>query len=499
MTATTDHSTPAAPGPTAEERLLSTLPTGAFIAGGWRQPGSGAAFDVLDPATEGVLLSVAEAGAEDAVAALDAACAAQADWAATPPRVRAEILRAAFEQLTARAEDVALLITLEMGKPLAESRGEVAYAAEFLRWFSEQAAHVGGTYRPAPGGGQRLVTHRQPVGPSLLITPWNFPLAMGTRKVGAAIAAGCTMVLKPSELTPLASLVLAEVLTEAGLPAGVLNVVTSPDAAGLVAPLMRDPRLRKVSFTGSTAVGKLLLRQAADNVLRTSMELGGNAALLVFDDADLGRAVEGTLVAKMRNMGQSCVAVNRVLVHADVVDEYVDALVERMSALTLGRGTEPGVDVGPLVDGRQQGKVVELVEDAVDAGARTLLGGSAPGGEGFFYEPTVLIDVPPAARINREEVFGPVAAVTTFRTEEEALAMANDTEYGLVGFVFTRDLSRAVRVGEGLETGMVGINQGLVSNPAGPFGGVKQSGLGREGGDEGIDEYLSTKYMALAL
>ncbi|QNN55084.1 NAD-dependent succinate-semialdehyde dehydrogenase [Nocardioides mesophilus] len=479
--------------------MLAEAGTGAYIGGSWVEAGSGRTLEVLDPATERVLASVADAGPADGLAALDAACAAQSDWAASPPRQRAEVLRAAFELLTARAEEMALLITLEMGKPLAESRGEVAYAAEFLRWFAEQAAHVGGTYRQAPAGGQRLITHRQPVGPCLLITPWNFPLAMGTRKVGAAIAAGCTMVLKPSELTPLASMALARVLTEAGLPRGVLNVVTTTEAPALVAPVMADPRLRKVSFTGSTPVGKVLLRQAADNVLRTSMELGGNAALLVFDDADLEAAVEGTMVAKMRNMGQSCVAVNRVLVHRDVAADFTAALAGRMGSLTLGRGTDAGVEVGPLIDARQRSKVAELVRDAVGAGAGTLVGGTAPSRTGFFYEPTVLVDVPTSARIHREEVFGPVAAVTTFADEAEALRIANDTEFGLVGYVFTRDVSRAVRVAEGLETGMVGINQGLVSNPAGPFGGVKQSGLGREGGDEGVEEYLETKYMALAL
>lgn len=482
-----------------EREVLQAIPGGIFVGGVWRDTPARQTLDVVDPATEAVLATVTDAREAEGRAALDAACSAQEGWAATAARERAEILRAAFEILTARTEEFALLITLEMGKPLVESRGEVAYAAEFLRWFSEQAAHVGGTYRPAPAGGQRLLTHRQPVGPSLLITPWNFPLAMGARKVGAAIAAGCTMVLKPSELTPLASFGLAQVLADAGLPAGVLNVVTTTDAAGLVAPIMGDPRLRKVSFTGSTPVGKLLLRQAADNVLRTSMELGGNAALLVFDDADIDQAVEGTLVAKMRNMGQSCVAANRLLVHQDVAGHYVEALADRMSALRLGRGTDPDAQVGPLIDQRQRSKVAELVGDAVQAGARTLTGGSPQEGAGFFYQPTVLVDVPPGARIQREEVFGPVAAISTFSTEEEAIRRANDTEYGLVGFIFTRDASRAIRASEHLETGMVGINQGLVSNPAGPFGGVKHSGLGREGGDEGIEEYLNTKYMALAL
>ncbi|SFB07375.1 succinate-semialdehyde dehydrogenase / glutarate-semialdehyde dehydrogenase [Amycolatopsis marina] len=482
-----------------ERRVLDAVHTGVFAAGNWRPAASGRTFEVVDPATELPLIAVADGGPTDAGAAFDAACAAQPDWAATAPRERAEILRRAFDGLVARTEELALLITLEMGKPLAQSRGEVAYAAEFLRWFSEQAAHIGGTYRPAPAGAQRLITHRQPVGPCLLITPWNFPLAMGTRKVGAAIAAGCTMVLKPAELTPLASFFLAEVLSEAGLPSGVLNVVTSSDAAALVAPILADSRLRKVSFTGSTEVGKILLRQAADTILRASMELGGNAPLIVFDDANLDDAVEGTMVAKMRNMGQSCVAANRLLVHESIAEEYVERLAERMAALRVGRGTEDGIEVGPLIDEKQRQKVAGLVQDAVTCGARPVTGGLMPGDRGYFYSPTVLVDVPATARIAQEEVFGPVAAITTFRGEDEALTLANQTRFGLVGYVFSRDISRAFRVAEALETGMVGINEGLVSNPAGPFGGVKQSGLGREGGDEGIEEYLSTKYMALAL
>ncbi|WP_245975851.1 NAD-dependent succinate-semialdehyde dehydrogenase [Amycolatopsis palatopharyngis] len=482
-----------------ERRVLDAVRTGVLIAGTWRPAGSGRTFEVVDPATELPLVAVADGGPTDARAAFDAACAAQPGWAATAPRERAEILRRAFDGLVARTEELALLITLEMGKPLAESRGEVAYAAEFLRWFSEQAAHIGGTYRPAPAGTQRLITHRQPVGPCLLITPWNFPLAMGTRKIGAAIAAGCTMVLKPAELTPLASFILAEVLSEAGLPPGVLNVVTSSDAAALVAPILADSRLRKVSFTGSTEVGKILLHKAADTVLRASMELGGNAPLIVFDDANLDAAVEGTMVAKMRNMGQSCVAANRLLVHESVAEEYVERLAERMAALRVGRGTDDGVEVGPLIDEKQRQKVAGLVQDAVTRGARRVTGGPLTGDRGYFFSPTVLADVPATARIAQEEVFGPVAAITTFRGEDEALTLANQTRFGLVGYVFSRDISRAFRVAEALETGMVGINEGLVSNPAGPFGGVKQSGLGREGGDEGIEEYLSTKYMAMAL
>ncbi|PXY24728.1 NAD-dependent succinate-semialdehyde dehydrogenase [Prauserella muralis] len=495
---TIEKTTTSEPGAEAERRVLASVPAGVFVAGEWRAPASGRTFEVTDPATELPLTAaVADGGPGDAAAALEAAVAAQDGWAATAARERAEILRRAFDALVARTDDLALLITLEMGKPLPESRAEVAYAAEFLRWFSEQAAHVGGGYRAAPGGGQRLITHRQPVGPSLLITPWNFPLAMGTRKVGAAVAAGCTMVLKPAELTPLASFVLADVLAEAGLPPGVLNVVSTTDPAAVVAPLLADPRLRKLSFTGSTDVGALLLRQAADNVLRTSMELGGNAPLIVFDDADLDAAIEGTLLAKMRNMGQSCVAANRVFVHESVAGEYAERLTAGMTALRVGRGTEPGTDVGPLIDARQRNKVGALVDDAVAHGA-VLHGGGPRGDVGFFYAPAVLTEVPGTARLTREEIFGPVAAVSTFREEQEVVAAANDTRYGLVGYVFTRDLARALRVGEQLETGMVGINQGLVSNPAGPFGGVKHSGLGREGGDEGIEEYLEVKYLAVA-
>jgi succinate-semialdehyde dehydrogenase / glutarate-semialdehyde dehydrogenase len=484
----------------ADERsLVESIPTGLFIDGKWREAEDGKRLDVEDPSTGETLASVADASVADGKAALDAAVAAQSAWAATPPRDRGEILRAAFEKVTERAEDLALLMTLEMGKPLAESRAEVAYGAEFFRWFSEEAVRVAGRWSTAPNGATRLVTMKQPVGPCLMITPWNFPLAMGTRKIGPAIAAGCTMVVKPASQTPLSMYALTQILIECGLPEGVLNVITTSSTADVMEPLIRDPRLRKLTFTGSTPVGRTLVEQSAQGLLRVSMELGGNAPFLVFDDADLDRAVDGAMLAKMRNIGEACTAANRFIVHESVADEFSRRLAERMGGLKLGRGTDDGVNVGPLIDGKQRDKVAELVADAVDRGGRVLTGGNRGAGDGYFFEPTVLADVPTSARMFREEIFGPVAPVTTFSTDDQALALANDTEYGLVAYAFTRDLARAVRVAEGLETGMVGINQGVVSNPAAPFGGVKASGFGREGGAEGIEEYLETKYVGLAL
>jgi succinate-semialdehyde dehydrogenase/glutarate-semialdehyde dehydrogenase len=398
-----------------------------------------------------------------------------------------------------RQEDLALLMTLEMGKPLAESRAEVTYAAEFFRWFSEESVRVAGRWSVSPDGSGRILTMKQPVGPCLLITPWNFPLAMGTRKIGPAIAAGCTMVVKPAQQTPLSMLALAELLTDAGLPTGVLNVITSHSASTVVEPLMDDARLRKMSFTGSTPVGKTLMAQAAGRLLRISMELGGNAPFVVFDDADVDAAVEGALVAKMRNIGESCVAANRFHVQSGIAEEFTEKLANRMGALTVGRGTEDGVDVGPLIDGPQLGKVTDLVDDAVGKGAKAVVGGSARSGRGHFFEPTVLRDVTAEARLLEEEIFGPVAPIMTFSSEDEGIAAANATEYGLVAYVYTRDLTRALRVTEAVETGMVGLNRGRVSNPAGPFGGVKASGFGREGGSEGIEEYLATKYVAVEI
>jgi succinate-semialdehyde dehydrogenase/glutarate-semialdehyde dehydrogenase len=484
----------------ADERsLVESIPTGLFIDGKWREAEGGKRLDVEDPSTGMTLASVADASVADGKAALDAAVAAQPAWAATPPRDRGEILRAAFEKVTERAEDLALLMTLEMGKPLAESRAEVAYGAEFFRWFSEEAVRVAGRWSTAPNGATRLLTMKQPVGPCLMITPWNFPLAMGTRKIGPAIAAGCTMVVKPASQTPLSMYALTQILIECGLPEGVLNVITTRSTADVMEPLIRDPRLRKLTFTGSTPVGRTLVEQSAQGLLRVSMELGGNAPFLVFDDADLDRAVDGAMLAKMRNIGEACTAANRFIVHESVAEEFSRRLAERMGGLKLGRGTDDGVNVGPLIDGKQRDKVAELVADAVEHGGRVLTGGNRGDGDGYFFEPTVLADVPTSARMFREEIFGPVAPVTTFSTDDQALDLANDTEYGLVAYAFTRDLARAVRVAEGLETGMVGINQGVVSNPAAPFGGVKASGFGREGGAEGIEEYLETKYVGLAL
>jgi succinate-semialdehyde dehydrogenase/glutarate-semialdehyde dehydrogenase len=425
--------------------------------------------------------------------------AAQAGWAATPPNERGEILWRAFERLTERADELALLMTLEMGKSVAESKAEISYAAEFFRWFSGEALRIDGNYKIAGNAASRVLVMRQPVGPCYFITPWNFPTAMGTRKIGPAIAAGCTMVWKPAQQTPLSALALAELLTDAGLPDGVLNMITSSSSSAVSEPIVSDDRLRKLSFTGSTEVGRKLIAQSADNVLRVSMELGGNAPFLIFDDADLDAAIEGAMTAKMRNIGEACTSANRFHVADSLASEFAERLGERMGSLRLGRGTEEGVDVGPMIDDDQRSKVAELVEDAIGKGARAVVGGERVNGAGYFFEPTVLGDVPDDARLLREEIFGPVAPVKGFGSEEEAIAAANDTEYGLVAYVFTRDIKRALRVCEGLETGMIGLNQGMVSNAGAPFGGVKQSGVGREGGREGIDEYLETKYVAVNL
>ncbi len=486
-------------GPDREQAVLDTVPTGLFVGGTWRPAASGATLAVDDPATGKTLVEVADATPDDGRAALDAAVAAQPGFAALPPRERGEILRRAFELIMARVDDLALLMTLEMGKPLAESKGEITYAAEFFRWFAEEAVRIDGQYAVAPNGASRFLVMRQPVGVCLLVTPWNFPMAMGTRKIGPAVAAGCAMVIKPAQQTPLSMHALAAILAEAGLPDGVLNVVTTSSAGKIMEPLIRDGRARKLSFTGSTAVGRTLLKQAADKVLRTSMELGGNAPFVVFGDADLDAAVDGAMTAKMRNMGEACTAANRFLVHRSVADAFADRLAERMAALRVGRGTDDGVQVGPLVDAKSREKVVELVGDAVGHGATVCVGGDAVDGPGWFYRPTVLTGVPLDARLTKEEIFGPVAPISVFDTDDEAVAAANDTEFGLVSYLFTENLSRALRVSEALESGMVGLNTGLVSNPAAPFGGIKQSGLGREGGSVGIDEYLETKYVAVGL
>ena len=478
-------------------RVLNAVPTGLLIGGKWISTDH--TIDVENPATGQTIAQVADATPEQGIEALDAAVAAADDWAATDPRARGEILRKAFELLTERAEDIALLMTLEMGKPLAEARGEVTYGAEFFRWFSEEAVRISGRFSVAPSGGTRLLTMKQPVGPVYAITPWNFPLAMGTRKLGPAIAAGCTSVIKPAAQTPLTTLALAAVLIEAGLPDGVVNVITTSHSGPVSEPIIRDPRLRKLTFTGSTGVGRRLIEQSAQNVLKTSMELGGNAPFLVFADADLDKAVEGAMLAKMRNIGEACTAANRLLVHSSVADDFAARLAARMGAMTIGPGIEDGVQVGPLVDAAAVEKVTELVTDAVDKGATVLTGGTAIDGPGHFYPPTVLTGVGTDARVFTEEIFGPVAPIITFDSDEEGIAKANDTEFGLVAYAFTENLTRAVMVAEKLQTGMVGINTGIVSNPAAPFGGVKASGLGREGGAEGIDEYLETKYVGIKL
>ncbi len=479
------------------KEVISAVPTGLFIGGDW-QKGDGVVA-VEDPSNGETLTEVADATPAQGLLALDAAVAAQQDWAATDPRFRAEILRRAFELLIERTEDLALLMTLEMGKPLAEARGEVTYGAEFFRWFSEEAVRIAGRYAIAPSGGTRLLTMKQAVGPVYAITPWNFPLAMGTRKLGPALAAGCTVVIKPAAQTPLTTLALAQVLTDAGVPAGVVNVITTSRSGALSEPIIQDPRLRKLTFTGSTPVGQALIRQSAQQVLKISMELGGNAPFLVFGDADLDRAVDGAMLAKMRNIGEACTAANRFIVHESVAEEFSARLAERMGAMVVGPGINAGVEVGPLVDAAAVRKVSELVADALDSGAKVLTGARAIDGKGYFYAPTVLTDVPPTADMFHQEIFGPVAPITTFATDDEGILLANDTEYGLVAYAFTENLTRALRVAERLETGMVGINQGIVSNPAAPFGGVKSSGLGREGGTEGIEEYLETKYVGIAL
>ncbi len=481
-----------------ERSVVESVNTGLFIGGQWRDAEGGKTLPVEDPSTGDTLVEVADGSVADGKSALDAACAAQADWAKTPPRERGEVLRRAFEVITERADDLALLMTLEMGKPLTESKAEITYAAEFFRWFSEEAVRIHGRWSTAPNGVGRMMTMKQPVGPSLMITPWNFPLAMGTRKIGPAIAAGCTMVMKPASLTPLSMFALAGILEEVGLPGGVLNVVTTRSTGKVMEPLIRDPRLRKLTFTGSTEVGRTLIEQSGQRVLKVSMELGGNAPFLVFSDADMNKVIDGAMLAKMRNIGEACTAANRFLVHESVAQEFSAKLAERMSALRVGRGTDEGVQVGPLVEAKQRDKVRDLVDDALEKGASAVCGGKTQEGPGYFYPPTVLTDVPPNARMYEEEIFGPVAPVYTFSDDEEAVRMANDTEHGLVSYAYTQDINRGIWVSEALESGMVGLNQGMVSNVAAPFGGVKASGIGREGGFEGIEEFLETKYVAVS-
>jgi succinate-semialdehyde dehydrogenase/glutarate-semialdehyde dehydrogenase len=477
------------------DKLLASVPTGLWIGGEERQGSS--TFDVLNPATDEVLIAIADATPADGIAALDAAAAVQGEWAATPPRERGEILRSVFEAITARADEFATLMTLEMGKVLAESMGEVKYGAEFFRWFAEEAVRIGGRYTKSPAGTGRIIVTKSAVGPCLAITPWNFPLAMGTRKIGPAMAAGCTMIIKPAQETPLTMLLLAKLMDEAGLPKGVLSILPTSKPGDLTTALIDDGRLRKLTFTGSTGVGKALAKQSSDQLLRLSLELGGNAPFIVFDDADVDAAVEGALLAKMRNGGEACTASNRFHVANAVREEFTEKLVKRMSEFTLGNGLDSSSTLGPLVNAKQVGTVEDLVSDAVSKGATVAVGGVAPDGPGHFYPATVLAGVPTDARILKEEVFGPVAPVIGFDTEEEGIAAANDTEYGLAAYIYTQGLDRALRVAEAIEAGMVGVNRGVISDPAAPFGGVKQSGFGREGGSEGIEEYLDTKYIAL--
>jgi succinate-semialdehyde dehydrogenase / glutarate-semialdehyde dehydrogenase len=479
-----------------ERSALESVPKKLYIGGRWVDGAEGL-LSVEDPSTGETIAEVADAGPEDALRALAAAHEQQAAWAGRPARERGEILRRAYELMVERSAELALVMTLEMGKPIAESETEVKYAAEFFRWFSEQAVRVSGRYQVNTTGQGRVIVMKQPVGPAYLITPWNFPAAMATRKIGPAVAAGCTMILKPASATPLSALAVAQVLEEAGLPGGVLNVVTSSSSSAVSKPLLDDFRLRKLSFTGSTEVGQKLIEQSAKQVLKVSMELGGNAPFLVFDDADVDAAIDGAMLAKMRNIGEACTAANRFYVADPVADAFTDGLAKRMSALRVGRGTDDGVQVGPLINEEQRQKVEELVEDAVKKGAKQVVGGGRADGRGYFFEPTVLASVPDDARLLEEEIFGPVAPIQTFSDEEQALHWANDTRYGLVAYVYTRDLGRAFRVMEGLEYGMVGLNRGIVSDPAAPFGGVKHSGIGREGGFEGIEEYLETKYCAV--
>lgn len=479
-------------------QLIGSVPKQLYIGGKWVD-GSNGTFAVENPATGEVLCEVADANAADAIRALDAAVEKQQEWAAVAPRERGEILRGSWELLHARIDELSHLLTLEMGKSLAEAKAEIVYGAEFFRWFSEEAVRIQGQYAVSANGDGRTLVLRQPVGPCVLVTPWNFPLAMGTRKIGPAVAAGCTMIVKPAGATPLSMLMLAAVMEEAGLPAGVLNIVTTSSSGSVVKPLLEDPRTRKLSFTGSTEVGRVLMEQASKNLLRTSMELGGNAPFILFEDADLDAAVEGARLAKLRNIGESCVAANRFYAHDSIAGEFAHRLADRFKTLNVGPGTDEETDLGPLISEDQRDIVADLVGDAIEKGATKLLGGERLEGPGYFYAPTVLTDVPLNAKVAREEIFGPVAPIFTFSTEEEAVRYANDTEYGLVAYVFTRDLQRGLRMVEALDTGMVGLNRGMVSNPAAPFGGVKHSGVGREGGREGIEEYLEVKHVAISL
>jgi len=479
------------------DNLLANVPTDLWIGGQWRKSSDGARFDVIDPATENKIASVASASVDDAKAAIDAAQEAFAGWAAKKPRERAEILRKAFELIVRDAERFAKLITIENGKALSDSKGEVLYSAEFFRWNAEEAVRNIGQVYMAPASGARVVAQHRPAGVAVLVTPWNFPAAMATRKIGPALAAGCPVVLKPASETPLTMLALMPLLEEAGVPAGVVNVIPSRRSGPVVSAMLHDPRVRVVSFTGSTEVGRKLLHEAADNILKPAMELGGNAPFIVFEDADIDAAIEGAMIAKMRNMGEACTAANRFYVHEKVHGEFAKKLTDKMAALKMGNGLDDGVALGPLVNAEGRDKVIELVDDAVKRGAKILTGGKKPEGPGFFYPATVLDDVPDGAKMLNEEIFGPVASIQTFKSEDEAIRRANDTEYGLVAYLYTKDLSRGMRVSEKLDFGMIGLNRGLVSDPAAPFGGMKQSGLGREGAHEGLLEFMETQYISV--
>jgi len=481
----------------AYDNLLANVPTDLWIGGKWRKSSDNARFDVIDPATEKKIASVASASVEDAKAAVDAASDAFEGWAARKPRERAEILRKAFELIVRDAERFAKLITIENGKALSDSRGEVLYSAEFFRWYAEEAVRNIGEVTRGPSTGARIFVHHKPAGVAVLVTPWNFPAAMATRKIGPALAAGCPVVLKPASETPLTMLALMPLLEEAGVPAGVCNVIPSRRSGAVVSAMLHDPRVRVVSFTGSTEVGRKLLHEAADNVVKPAMELGGNAPFIVFEDADVDAAIDGAMIAKMRNMGEACTAANRFYVHEKVHKEFADKLTAKMKSLKMGNGLDDGVALGPLVNAEGRDKVIELVDDAVKKGAKVLTGGKKPDGPGYFYPATVLDGVPDNAAMLREEIFGPVASIQTFKSEDEVVRRANDTEYGLVAYLYTRDLGRGMRVSERLDFGMIGLNRGLVSDPAAPFGGTKQSGLGREGAHEGLMEFLETQYISL--
>jgi succinate-semialdehyde dehydrogenase/glutarate-semialdehyde dehydrogenase len=480
----------------AYDNLLANVPTDLWIGGKWKKSSDNSRFDVIDPATERTIASVASASVDDAKAALDAAQAAFEPWAAKKPRERGEILRKAYDLIMRDAERLAKLITIENGKALSDSRGEVAYAAEFFRWYAEEGVRNLGVNGMAPSSGARIFVHHKPAGIAVLVTPWNFPAAMATRKIGPALAAGCPVILKPASETPLTMLALMPILEEAGVPAGVVNVIPSRRSGPVVDTMLHDPRVRVVSFTGSTEVGRKLLHSAADSVLNTAMELGGNAPFIVFEDADIDAAIDGAMIAKMRNMGEACTAANRFYVHEKVSDEFSKKLTAKMAALKMGNGLDDGVALGPLVNKEGLDKVVELVDDAVSKGAKILTGGKAPGGTGYFYPATVLSNVSNDAKMLNEEIFGPVASLQTFKDEAEVIKRANDTEYGLVAYLYTKDLGRGLRVSEKLDFGMIGLNRGLVSDPAAPFGGMKQSGIGREGAHEGLKEFLETQYIS---